>query len=124
MASKKVQDISAAKGRPQSDYAKNYGAWRKGDSWFSEEQNDMDNRKTDKTPDGKDAGQAGRAREMQQKDLMKTMADKAPGGKIPSYQKGGMVKRTGLAKLHAGEKVIPKHNVKRVEKAMRKRSGK
>lgn len=42
---------------------------------------------------------------------------------IPSYKKGGMVKKTGLAKLHAGEKVIPRNKVGAVTKAMRKTSG-
>jgi hypothetical protein len=44
-----------------------------------------------------------------------------PTGKIPSYKKGGRVKATGLAKLHKGERVVPKNKVKSVEKAMRKR---
>ena len=36
-----------------------------------------------------------------------------------SYKRGGRVKRTGLAKVHRGERVIPKSKVKRVEKMMR-----
>lgn len=32
--------------------------------------------------------------------------------KIESYKKGGKVKRTGLAYLHKGEVVIPKHKAK------------
>jgi len=28
---------------------------------------------------------------------------------LPSYKKGGLVRKTGLAKLHKGERVIPKH---------------
>ena len=31
--------------------------------------------------------------------------------KVSSYEKGGIVKETGLAKLHKGEKVIPKEEV-------------
>ncbi|MGD0486132.1 MAG: hypothetical protein ABSB94_02975 [Syntrophorhabdales bacterium] len=29
-------------------------------------------------------------------------------GKPPSFKKGGVVKKTGLAKVHKGEKIIPK----------------
>lgn len=31
------------------------------------------------------------------------------GSSIPSYKKGGKVKKTGLALVHKGEKVIPSH---------------
>jgi hypothetical protein len=48
----------------------------------------------------------------------------APTPKVPSYKKGGMVKKTGLAKLHSGEKVIRKQDVKRTVKAVRKYGGK
>lgn len=34
-------------------------------------------------------------------------------GKIQSYAKGGRVRRTGLAKVHKGEYVIPRHLVRR-----------
>lgn len=37
----------------------------------------------------------------------------------PSYRKGGMVKKTGLARLHRGEYVVPRNKVKRMKKAMR-----
>lgn len=39
-----------------------------------------------------------------------------------SYKRGGQVKRTGLARLHKNEYVVPRGKVKRVKKAMR-RSG-
>lgn len=42
------------------------------------------------------------------------------GKSIPSYKKGGMVKKTGLAKLHKGEKVMTKDQVK---KSVRKTMG-
>ena len=37
-----------------------------------------------------------------------------------SYKKGGTVRKTGLARLHKGEVVVPRNKVKRVKKAMRK----
>lgn len=52
---------------------------------------------------------------------MRDQANDAPGGKIPSYKKGGKIKATGLAKVHKGERVIPKAKVAKVEKLMRKR---
>lgn len=36
------------------------------------------------------------------------------------YKRGGKVRKTGIAKLHKNERVIPKGKVKRVEKMMRK----
>jgi SLT domain-containing protein len=36
-----------------------------------------------------------------------------------SYKRGGKVKRTGLARLHKGEVVVPRGKVKRMKKAMR-----
>lgn len=33
--------------------------------------------------------------------------------KIPSYKKGGRVRKTGLALVHKGEKVVPAKNMKR-----------
>lgn len=44
-----------------------------------------------------------------------------PVGKIPSYKKGGKIRKTGIAFVHKGERMIPKAKVKSVEKAMRKR---
>ena len=38
---------------------------------------------------------------------------------ISSFKKGGMVKKTGIARVHAGEMVVPKNRVKAVKKAMR-----
>jgi hypothetical protein len=34
-------------------------------------------------------------------------------GKIASYKKGGRVRRTGLALVHKGEYVIPRHKMRR-----------
>jgi hypothetical protein len=61
-------------------------------------------------------------------DMKQTQADKANPqsmdqkikhiGDIPSYKKGGKVRRTGLAFVHKGERVVPKSKVKR---AARKR---
>lgn len=36
---------------------------------------------------------------------------------IPSYKKGGRVRKTGLAKLHRGERVLNKRQEKRYEKS-------
>lgn len=36
----------------------------------------------------------------------------------PGFEKGGKVKKTGLAKLHKGEMVIPKNLVKHVSKVL------
>jgi hypothetical protein len=116
---KQPKDATNQIGKPQSEYAKNYGTYRPGDGWFNEEQNVMDNRKTTQTPGGKLYDGSGRARQMQQKDLDEKMADSVAGGKIPSYKKGGKIRKTGLAKVHKGERMIPKNKVKGVEKAMR-----
>ena len=34
------------------------------------------------------------------------------GGATPAYKKGGIVKKTGLAKVHKGELIIPRHMVR------------
>jgi len=49
-----------------------------------------------------------------QQDSMRDTADTENAKyqhKIPSYRKGGKVRKTGLAYMHKGEKVIPKHKV-------------
>ena len=40
-------------------------------------------------------------------------------GSMLPFKKGGMVKKTGVAKLHAGEMVVPKHLVKKVSKSLK-----
>ena len=52
----------------------------------------------------------------QQIEKRKTMLGQKP---IASMAKGGMVKETGLYKLHKGEKVVPVKDVKKVETAMK-----
>ena len=42
---------------------------------------------------------------------------------MPSYKKGGTVKKTGPALVHKGEKVIPKEKAKKMEGNMRMSSG-
>ena len=37
-----------------------------------------------------------------------------------SYKRGGTVRKTGLARLHKGEVVVPRSKVKRVKKALRR----
>jgi hypothetical protein len=39
-----------------------------------------------------------------------------------SYKRGGKVRKTGLARLHKGEYVVPRNKVRKVKRAMR-RSG-
>ena len=39
--------------------------------------------------------------------------------KVPSYKKGGKVKKTGLAKLHKGERVLNTKQTKKYEKTMK-----
>lgn len=39
-----------------------------------------------------------------------------PAPKMPSYKKGGKVKKTGVALLHKGEVVVPKKTVKKISK--------
>lgn len=48
----------------------------------------------------------------------------SPVNAIPAFKKGGTVKKTGLAKVHKGEKVIPASKVKKVEKAIKSASKK
>lgn len=69
------------------------------------------------------ANEAFANKDAQQRQAAQPSKQSAPP-KAPSYKKGGMVRKTGLAKLHAGEKVIPKKDVKRTEKAVKKYSGK
>ena len=40
-------------------------------------------------------------------------------GSMLPFKKGGIVRRTGAAKLHAGEMVIPKAMVKKVPKSLK-----
>ena len=48
----------------------------------------------------------------------------SPATAIPAFKKGGTVKKTGLAKVHKGEKIIPASKVKKVEKAVKSASKK
>ena len=58
----------------------------------------------------------------------KGAVEKTISGAAPpiSYRKGGRIKRTGVVKVHAGEVVIPKKEIKRLERLIhgktRKRS--
>lgn len=38
---------------------------------------------------------------------------------IPSFKKGGKVKKTGLARLHAGEMVVPAKTAKALKKLLK-----
>ncbi len=49
------------------------------------------------------------------KDLMGAFQGR---NQLPSYKKGGMVKKTGLAKLHKGEYVMTKEKVKAKNEAL------
>lgn len=46
----------------------------------------------------------------------KEATNKAIEGKLPEYKRGGMVKKTGLAKVHKGERVLTKAQAKRMKK--------
>lgn len=52
-------------------------------------------------------------------EAMANMDRQAPVN-LPSYRHGGKVRKTGLARLHKGEKVIPRGKVKKVERRMKK----
>ena len=124
MAPKKAAtDPTSRIGKPQSAYGGNKAS-RPGDEWFDDEQNSMDNRKTTQADSGKTYNEAGRGRKLQQKDLDTEQQVGVAGATPPSYKKGGKVHKTGLARLHKGERVIPKSKVHKVEKAMRKVSRK
>lgn len=41
---------------------------------------------------------------------------------VPSYSRGGKVRKTGLAKVHRGEYVVPKKKARKVSKLLRKKS--
>lgn len=42
---------------------------------------------------------------------------------LPSYRKGGKVRKTGPARLHKGELVVPRKKVRKVKRAMKKSRG-
>ena len=44
-------------------------------------------------------------------------------GKTQSYKRGGTVRKTGLARLHKGELVVPRKSVGRVKKMMKRKGG-
>ena len=39
-------------------------------------------------------------------------------GSIPTFKKGGVVKKTGLARVHKGELIIPAHKAKALRKLL------
>ena len=77
---------------------------------------------TDKDSRWKSAAKAGgrSLSESGQSAMMDARSEAASRIGPVSYKKGGRVKRTGLARVHRGERVIPRCKVKRVEKMMRK----
>ena len=54
------------------------------------------------------------------KELAGAVNKKAVGlvGAIPSFKKGGVMKRTGMARLHKGEVVLSAHKVKMLKKLL------
>ena len=40
---------------------------------------------------------------------------------LPSYRRGGKVRKTGVARVHKGEYVVPRSKVKKVKRAMKGR---
>jgi hypothetical protein len=61
---------------------------------------------------------AGKSMQQSGQSQIEAARDQAARGAVPSYKKGGRVKKTGLARVHKGEQVIPAH------KAHKGRSGK
>lgn len=108
-------DPTSRVGKPQSAYGANKPDV--GDYKYTDEKVSMDNRKLTNT-DGSKLDESGRGRKAQQKDLDRDQTEGVAGA-VPSYKKGGRVKKTGLAKLHKGERVIPRNKVRMVEKAVR-----
>ena len=49
-------------------------------------------------------------------------AEEAKKRGLPGYKKGGTIKKTGLALVHKGEKVIPKKDAKKVKIKVTKKS--
>lgn len=52
---------------------------------------------------------------------VRNRAVRAISGGMPSYKKGGKVKKTGVAKLHKGELVIPAKHAKALHALMMKK---
>jgi hypothetical protein len=55
-------------------------------------------------------------RKLFKKDLSGRQAYNKSDGGIPQFKKGGMVKKTGLAKVHKGERVLTKSQTKKFAK--------
>ena len=70
---------------------------------------------------------AGKSLSQKGVDMINASRDQAAAGAdrpvVPSYKRGGIVRKTGLARVHKGERVIPKHKVKKVERALKKKKG-
>jgi hypothetical protein len=111
----------ATKDQAQKDYADN----RAGNYWL-EKNADQKSAPVakDETDDEYMRRSSDNTRKMQLKDQSRQAAQGAAGNTVPSYKKGGIVKKTGLANLHKGERVVPKKDVKRTEKTMKKYGGK
>ena len=77
---------------------------------------------TDKDSRWKSAAKAGgrSLSESGQSAMMDARSEAASRIGPVSYRKGGKVRKTGMARLHKGERVVPRGKVKRVEKMMRK----
>jgi hypothetical protein len=54
------------------------------------------------------------------KDLSKAVSARAAGAVMPEFAKGGKVKKTGLAKVHKGELVIPAKTAKALKALLMK----
>lgn len=40
---------------------------------------------------------------------LEAVREQAARGAVPSYKRGGKVRKTGVARLHKGERVVPAH---------------
>ena len=83
-------DPTNLRGSPQKDYDTS----RPGDSWFSQEGNDMDNRK-----DTRGVDESGRARKMQAQDSSKRMADMASSLTAKADAKRKAASKTGAKRM-------------------------
>lgn len=71
---------------------------------------------------GKATAAAGRGLSEAGSDMISTARDQAASSiHAVQYHRGGKVRKTGIARLKKGERVIPKGKVKKVDRMMKKR---
>jgi hypothetical protein len=70
---------------------------------------------------GKSLSQSGQDMISGARDQAAANANRQTTVPLPSYRKGGRVKKTGPAKLHRGEVVVPKKKAREAKKLLKKR---